>query len=154
MEHNLTTTFLLQLFISYYYCLCVDELDEAARRRFVKRLYIPLPDVPGRLQLFERLLTETQHSLNTEDVNEFVIKTDGYSGADIRNLCTEAAMCPMRELAMKCGSLHDIKISDVPSITRSHFQEAIDAMMPSVSQDDLKKYIDWNALYGTYKRMI
>ena len=33
-----------------------DELDEAARRRFIKRLYIPLPDSKARRDLFNRLM--------------------------------------------------------------------------------------------------
>ncbi|CAN0501994.1 unnamed protein product, partial [Laminaria digitata] len=33
-----------------------QELDEAARRRFVKRLYVPLPDKNGRRQLMNILL--------------------------------------------------------------------------------------------------
>jgi AAA+ superfamily predicted ATPase len=33
-----------------------QELDEAARRRFVKRLYIPLPDAPARSQVFHAQL--------------------------------------------------------------------------------------------------
>ena len=110
-------------------------------------------DVAGRLQLFQRLLLDTHHSLAVTDIDNFVTQTEGYSGADIRNLCTEAAMYPMRELAMQCGSLVNIKASDVPSITKRHFQEAIDGMTPSVSVDDLKRFIDWNIVYGTYKRM-
>lgn len=32
-----------------------NELDEAVRRRFVKRLYIPLPNKSGREELFKRI---------------------------------------------------------------------------------------------------
>jgi SpoVK/Ycf46/Vps4 family AAA+-type ATPase len=35
-----------------------QEIDEAARRRFVKRIYIPLPDNNGRLQLLDSLLSK------------------------------------------------------------------------------------------------
>ena len=76
-----------------------EELDEAARRRFVKRIYIPLPDLAGRTQLFATLLNgrEAQrHSLTEEDLAKLVTRTRGFSGADVRALCTEAAMGPVR----------------------------------------------------------
>lgn len=95
-----------------------DELDEAARRRFVKRIYIPLPDIAGRKQLLQGLLKGNKHCLTMEDVEELAARTEGYSGADLRNLCTEAAMGPMRELAMRSGSLTSIREADVPRYVR------------------------------------
>ena len=35
-----------------------DDLDEAARRRLVKRLYIPLPNSEGRKQFIDRMITK------------------------------------------------------------------------------------------------
>lgn len=58
-----------------------DELDEAARRRFVKRLYIPLPDAHGRKQLLLGLLSKCSHVLTDVDVAAIVQHTDGYSGS-------------------------------------------------------------------------
>ena len=37
-----------------------EELDEAARRRFVKRIYVPLPDLMGRSQLYRHLLAQDE----------------------------------------------------------------------------------------------
>ena len=37
-----------------------DDLDEAVRRRLVKRLYIPLPNEAGRKQFLERLVANEQ----------------------------------------------------------------------------------------------
>lgn len=51
-----------------------QELDEAARRRFVKRLYVPLPDKEGRKQLISRLLANQPNSLTITDLDE---KTEG-----------------------------------------------------------------------------
>ena len=75
-----------------------QELDEAARRRFVKKLYIPLPEPIGRKDLLTRLLAKNRSTVSTAQVDEIVERTDGYSGADMKNLCTEAAMGPMRDL--------------------------------------------------------
>ena len=66
-----------------------QELDEAARRRFVKRLYIPLPEPEARRALVTLLLKKNSHELTESDIDAVVEKTAGFSGADIRSLCTE-----------------------------------------------------------------
>ena len=48
-----------------------QELDEAARRRMVKRLYIPLPDAKARGQLVRRLMSTQAHSLSEEVLGLF-----------------------------------------------------------------------------------
>lgn len=130
-----------------------DELDEGARRRFVKRLYIPLPDDAGRRQLIERLLMDTEHSLQEGDMMELVRRTKGYSGADLKALCTEAAMGPVRLIIRSGRSIERISEREMPPIAVNDFMEALDAVAPSVSEADLTRYIDWNAIFGSYRRM-
>jgi SpoVK/Ycf46/Vps4 family AAA+-type ATPase len=57
-----------------------EELDEAVRRRFVKRIYIPLPDDASRHQLLGMLLGQVRHSMSEDRIEELVQKTSGYSG--------------------------------------------------------------------------
>eukprot|EP00802_Teleaulax_amphioxeia_P007214 Tamp_07220.p2 GENE.Tamp_07220~~Tamp_07220.p2 ORF type:complete len:201 (-),score=32.95 Tamp_07220:1011-1613(-) len=71
------------------------ELDEAMRRRLEKRIYIPLPDQAARPALFEINLSGIDMSPQV-DLQELAKRTDGYSGADITNICRDAAM--MRSL--------------------------------------------------------
>ncbi|TNN21320.1 Fidgetin-like protein [Schistosoma japonicum] len=78
-----------------------QELDEAARRRFVKRLYIPLPTRSARKQIVQRLLQQNHHTLKEEDFWNIADQADGYSGADMANLCREAAMGPIRSLTIE-----------------------------------------------------
>lgn len=132
-----------------------EELDEAVRRRFVKRIYIPLPDEESRRQLFSTLLATVRHGLHSEDdMRALVAKTGGFSGADIRSLCTEAAMGPVRDLqCSQQGGLQRISVETMPAISLNHFQAAFDSVLPSVSQQDLQRYIDWNALYGSFRKM-
>jgi SpoVK/Ycf46/Vps4 family AAA+-type ATPase len=131
-----------------------DELDDAVRRRFVKRIYIPLPDDAGRRQLVDNLLSGNRHCLQQSDIDWLVGRTQGFSGADIRSLCTEAALCPMREVAISLGNnLQKLQLTDVPSITRSHFEEALQCVTSSVSSVDLQRYIDWNSVYGSFRRL-
>ena len=50
------------------------------RRRFVKRIYIPLPDTLSRKQLLSMLLSDCKHNLLDSDLDELVVKTEGFSG--------------------------------------------------------------------------
>jgi SpoVK/Ycf46/Vps4 family AAA+-type ATPase len=63
-------------------------LDDAVRRRFVKRLYIPLPNIDGRAQLIKSLTDNNAFHLLNEDIKALAIKTKGFSGADLYNLCS------------------------------------------------------------------
>lgn len=54
-----------------------QELDDAARRRFVKRLYIPLPEQIGRQQIIVNLMRKQQNSLSQDQVDKIGELTDG-----------------------------------------------------------------------------
>eukprot|EP00854_Cymbomonas_tetramitiformis_P001742 gene1742-2402_t len=75
-----------------------QELDEALRRRLVRRIYIPLPEESTRYQLVERLLTKQGSHMSEQDLNKVVEFTNGYSCSDLNSLCKDAAMCPVREV--------------------------------------------------------
>ncbi|CAB1100322.1 unnamed protein product [Ectocarpus sp. CCAP 1310/34] len=127
-----------------------QELDEAARRRFVKRLYVPLPDKTGRRQLMNILLKTSVSSLTAEDVETVVEGTEGFSGADLHALCTEAAMGPVRDLG---SNICSVKVSDVPPMETRHFTEARQSMRPSVGAEEITHYLKWNEEFGSFKRM-
>jgi hypothetical protein len=131
-----------------------EELDEAARRRFVKRIYIPLPDKEGREALFKTLLNDAPNALLAGDIGKLVDVSKGFSGADIRALCTEAAMGPMREIARSArGDLRNLRSEDVPLISWGHFQLALEAVKPTVNDKELTRYIQWNAEFGSFKNI-
>ena len=44
------------------------------------------------------MLAKERHCLTDQEMEEVVDKTDGYSGADMANLCKEAAMGPIRSV--------------------------------------------------------
>lgn len=73
-------------------------LDAAIRRRFEKRIYIPLPEVAARKRMFEIHIGDTLTSLNSSDYTTLSQKTDGYSGADIGIVVREALMMPIRKV--------------------------------------------------------
>lgn len=124
-----------------------QELDEAARRRLVKRLYIPLPESVARTQLVVNTLKAEKHSLSAEEIEDISRRTDGYSGADMANLCKEAAFGPLREISM--DDMESIAADQVRPITSDDFDAALLQVRASVSTQDLALYDDWNQRYGS-----
>lgn len=123
-----------------------QELDDAARRRFVKKLYIPLPDQDGREQLIANLLEKNDHTVTKEQLAQLAKDSEGFSGADLKILCTEAAMGPLRKFGAKAM---DIDSKDVPPISYKHFRQALKQVNPSVAAADLVSHIEWNNTYGS-----
>ncbi|KPJ21596.1 Katanin p60 ATPase-containing subunit A-like 1 [Papilio machaon] len=62
------------------------DIDEALRRRLEKRIYIPLPTQEGREALLQINLREVKVDPEV-DLRLIAMKLDGYSGADITNVC-------------------------------------------------------------------
>lgn len=55
------------------------DIDEAARRRFVRRQYIPLPEDHVRQQQIGHLLSHQTHEMSNEDIEVLVKVTEGTS---------------------------------------------------------------------------
>ena len=72
------------------------ELDAAIRRRFEKRVYIPLPEAETRSVIFKMHLGDTPNNLSDADFDTLGRETVGASGADIKVLVKEALMEPVR----------------------------------------------------------
>lgn len=72
------------------------ELDAAIRRRFEKRVYIPLPEAPARTLMVKLNLGDTPSNLQEEDFERLGQITKGASGSDIKALVKEALMVPLR----------------------------------------------------------
>ncbi|XP_047230815.1 vacuolar protein sorting-associated protein 4B-like [Girardinichthys multiradiatus] len=73
-------------------------LDSAIRRRFEKRIYIPLPEDHARSFMFKLHLGSTPSELVEEDFVILGKKTQGYSGADISIIVRDALMQPVRRV--------------------------------------------------------
>lgn len=124
-----------------------QELDEAARRRLVKRLYIPLPDLEARCSLVSRLLQKQTHSLSTEDERSVGEFCKGYSGSDMYALCAEAALGPVRDLGDSIGS---VDVTAVRPVNVDDFKAAARMVRASVSSSDLDGYEEWNKSFGSF----
>ncbi|CAI9632268.1 unnamed protein product [Alternaria burnsii] len=71
-----------------------DSVDPALRRpgRFDREFYFPLPDVAGRRSIIDIHTKKWEPPLKPEMKDQLAELTKGYGGADIRALCTEAAL--------------------------------------------------------------
>ncbi|MGZ3470973.1 MAG: CDC48 family AAA ATPase [Isosphaeraceae bacterium] len=101
-----------------------DILDPALMRpgRFDIQVAIPLPDRVGRQQIFEIGLRDKPLA-GKVDIAALAEATEGFSGAEIRAVCTRAAWAAIREAVARSEPAQD----SVPrvSITRDHLNSAL-----------------------------
>lgn len=74
------------------------QLDAAIRRRFQRRVHISLPDLPGRMRMFEMSIGATPCDLQPADFKTLGQMTEGYSGSDIAIAVQDALMQPVRKI--------------------------------------------------------
>ncbi|KAG6821439.1 Vacuolar protein sorting-associated protein 4 [Arthromyces matolae] len=74
------------------------QLDNAIKRRFEKRIYIPLPGPDARRHMFQLHIGDTPNELTPKDFRLLADKTDGYSGSDISTAVRDALMQPVRKV--------------------------------------------------------
>ena len=131
-----------------------DILDEALIRpgRLDQLIYIPLPDKPSRANVIKAVLRKSPIAPNIS--YDFLAElTDGFTGADITELCQRATKAAIREAIeaeeqrkalMRENPDGDQQMADmedpVPVITRKHFEEALAAARKSVTAYDLDKF--------------
>ncbi|GMM37270.1 putative AAA family ATPase [Saccharomycopsis crataegensis] len=124
------------------------NIDEAARRRFVRRQYIPLPEGETRRAQFVKMLSHQQGASSFSDLelDELVALTDGFSGSDITALTKDAAMNPLRELGDK---LLFTPKEEIRGLTLKDFKVSLQYIRPSVSEEGLAKFDEWASKYGS-----
>lgn len=76
-----------------------DVLDKALMRagRFDRQIYVDLPDVRERKEIFEVHLRPLKKVDDELDIDFLAKQTPGFSGADIANMCNEAALIAARK---------------------------------------------------------
>ncbi|KAK9842695.1 hypothetical protein WJX74_000817 [Apatococcus lobatus] len=131
-----------------------QELDEAARRRMPKQLYIPLPCAAARRQMVNRQLGSAgavKASMSEADIAKLVVKTDGYSGSDMKNLIQEACQGPVRDAVARHGSaIAKISEEDLRPVLLKDFQMATRAQRASVEPSEIAQYEQYNSKHGAH----
>lgn len=125
------------------------DLDEALLRRFQKRIYIPLPDAEGR----KTILTSTIGDLIAKnfEMDKFVSLLDGYSCADISNLCRDVAQAVFGRRAEALNTIEWINMSTEDAkfiITNEDFENGLKKRKSSVDKATIEKYEQWRQQKG------
>ncbi len=140
-----------------------ELLDEALLRpgRLDQLIYIPLPDLPARQGILEATLRKSPIAANVP-LSFVAQKTEGFSGADLAELCQRAAKAAIRdaiaaeELRKQAAAGGDAAMEEEAvgkqEITRKHFEEAFAGARRSVSLTDLGKFDNFRAKFDpSYK---
>ena len=73
------------------------ELDIAALRRFERRVLVPMPNEPTRIEILKLHVGDSeQHSLNDQNFNSIAQSTKGYGGSDLSTLINDGLMRPIK----------------------------------------------------------
>src|SRR5690554_5747885 len=93
-----------------------DVLDKALMRagRFDRQIYVDMPDINERKEIFNVHLKPIKLAKEM-DVDFLAKQTPGFSGADIANLCNEAALIAARK--------------DKPAVEKQDFLDAVDRIV-------------------------
>jgi transitional endoplasmic reticulum ATPase len=111
------------------------SLDPAVMRpgRFDEKVYVGLPDVPARRRILELNLTGRPLGVDV-DLGVLAEATENYSGADLKNICEQAAADVFLK-AVKAPTTQDH-----PPISMADLRAALAANRPSVTRADLERF--------------
>ncbi|HEV8385988.1 MAG TPA: CDC48 family AAA ATPase [Nitrososphaera sp.] len=134
-----------------------ESLDPALRRpgRFDREIEIGVPNGEGRLEILQ---IHTRGMPLAEDINlqELASELHGYTGADIKALCREAAMKALRRYLPEID-LEGDKISpemlEVMVITTRDFKEGMKEIIPTAMREFYVEVarVKWNDVGGLYE---
>ncbi|KAH9623251.1 hypothetical protein KSS87_019580, partial [Heliosperma pusillum] len=129
-----------------------DIIDPALLRpgRLDQLIYIPLPDDESRLQIFKAALRKSPIAKDV-DLNALANYTQGFSGADITEICQRACKYAIRENIEKDiererrrsenpEAMEEDVDDEVAEIKAAHFEESMKYARRSVSDADIRKY--------------
>jgi katanin p60 ATPase-containing subunit A1 len=118
-------------------------------RRLEKRIFVGLPDLESRIAMFRKLLNDS----NAEglDYEQIAMKTEGYSGSDITQVCKEAAMRPVRKIIKELEEKNSEELTGQAVIDKINMEDveiALHCTKPSGNVNH-ERYADWQSKYGS-----
>ncbi|XP_033108615.1 katanin p60 ATPase-containing subunit A-like 2 isoform X4 [Anneissia japonica] len=132
------------------------ELDHAMLRRLEKRILVDLPTTEAREKMIEFHLPLVLNpdcvlSIKTNlDYIDLAEKTEGYSGSDLKLVCKEAAMRPVRKVfdILESAQIEDESIPEfsIDPITTEDVEAVLKHTKPSARMLQ-KKYMEWQKEY-------
>lgn len=123
-----------------------SELDNAALRRFPKRIFISLPDKSTRVSMIRKLLDKQINSLKNYQIDELANLTEGYSGSDLTALAKDASLGPIREQPVEM--LKVASASSIRPVSFEDFRSSVNKIRQSTPKSGLVELEKWNSQYG------
>ncbi|XP_010609484.1 ATPase family protein 2 homolog isoform X2 [Fukomys damarensis] len=116
-----------------------DRIDKALMRpgRIDRIIYVPLPDAATRREIFN-LQFHSMPISSEVDLEELILQTHTYSGAEIVAVCREAALLALEE---------NIKAS---CIMKKHFTQALSMVTPRIPESLRRFYEDYQEKSGLH----
>lgn len=113
-----------------------DILDSALIRpgRFDARQYVGLPNLEARRQIFH-IHTKRMPLSADVDLGNLAARTEGSSGAEIKDLCAIAVDASMTE--------YELDPTKPPEIKMCHFEYALSTHVPQTSREEAQRYERW-----------
>uniref|UniRef100_A0ACD5VTG4 Uncharacterized protein n=1 Tax=Avena sativa TaxID=4498 RepID=A0ACD5VTG4_AVESA len=128
------------------------ELDAAMLRRLEKRILVPLPESEARQAMFKELLPSSPDTMEVP-YDILVENTEGYSGSDIRLVCKEAAMQPLRRIMAALegaqGLVPEDDLPEVGPVMAEDIELALRNTRPSAHLH-AHRYEKFNQDYGSH----
>jgi len=131
-----------------------DSVDPALRRpgRFDREFEIPTPNEDGRLEILF-IHTRGMPLAEGTDLRELASELHGYTGADIRSLCSEAAMKSIRRYLQEIDLDSERIPSEILQSMRVGIEDFYDAMhevVPTIMREVYveKSKVQWSDVGG------
>ncbi|KAK8460137.1 hypothetical protein SEVIR_2G283100v4 [Setaria viridis] len=119
----------------------IDAIDGALRRpgRFDREFYFPLPGYEARAEILDIHTRKWKDPPPKELKMELAASCVGYCGADLKALCTEAAIRAFREKYPQVYTSDDKFVIDVDSVSveKYHFLEAMSTITPAAHRGSI-----------------
>jgi ATP-dependent 26S proteasome regulatory subunit len=128
-----------------------EMLDPAAIRpgRFDNKIYLDLPVEQTRMDLVVQRFGKVKHDLVFDHLVKIVDQTEGYSGADLHEVCRQARLAPIRRLINQAGG-GKVDVHKVKPVVWEDFSEAMEQVKASVDPVELEKCEKFNEDYGSF----
>jgi SpoVK/Ycf46/Vps4 family AAA+-type ATPase len=122
------------------------SLDWPFLRRFQKRIYVSLPTLEARENLFDQYTAPLSKNLNVNNT-ELAKLFDGYSASDIKDVCQAAQIKTVHEI-FNAADYHEPVEGETPvqprALTTSDFKDIMARRKPSVSLEMIRAYHKWS----------
>ncbi|HXV51437.1 MAG TPA: AAA family ATPase [Nitrosopumilaceae archaeon] len=125
------------------------SLDWPFLRRFQKRIYVSLPTLEARQNLFELYTSPLKKDLKLKTL-ELARLFDGYSASDVKDVCQAAQMKVVNEMFSAANYKEPVAGEAKPQpreLTMLDFREIMERRKPSVSPEMIRAYYKWSAQF-------